>query len=203
MRKSNCDLEREHGGKFMISDLTRWSGTARRSVCVCVGRDRVPSFTFDLPRLSTAVLRQHTHTPKSFPLDLLQVMGHNSGVDMTLEMPFVSGLPMREKSKLAQVWDEFREMKAIIEERGPALPIGSAAVLLGVSVQRVHQLVNDGRFNPVEIHGRAFICEDDIEAYARSERSNGRPVSLPGTVHECFTRALAGGKAVKKVEKNS
>ena len=116
-------------------------------------------------------------------------------MDATFEFPFAATLPVREKSELAQLWEELRDLREASKERGVAIPIGSAAVLLGISNQRVHQLIADGRFTPVELHGKNYICEDDIEAYAKSERVGGRPVAFPETVGGMWKRSVAAGKA--------
>lgn len=163
------------------------------SVCVCVTRSSalllgcapVPPFTVHS--------QSHTH-PKSFPLDRGEVLIQIPFVDATFEFPFAASLPVREKSKLAQLWEELRDMREASRERGVAVPIASAAVLLGVSRQRIDQLVADGRFNPVELHGRKFICEDDITEFAKSERATGRPVAFPDDVAGCWKRAVAAGR---------
>ena len=100
-------------------------------------------------------------------------------------------MPVREKSKLATAWDEFHELKALTRERGVPLPIPAVAKLLSVSVERIRQYVNDGRFTPVTIHERDFIFEDDIEAFAKQERLKGRPVGLPASIGEAWKRAVA------------
>jgi hypothetical protein len=115
-------------------------------------------------------------------------------MEATLEMPFVASLPVREKSKLAQAWDDFQELKALSRERGVPLPIPAVAKLLNVSVERIRQYVNDGRFIPVTIHERDFIFEDDIETFAKEERLRGRPVGLPTSVSEAWSRAVASRK---------
>jgi excisionase family DNA binding protein len=119
-------------------------------------------------------------------------------VEATLEMPFVSSLPVREKSKLAQAWDEFQELKVLMLERGPAIPVGHVATLLGVSRQRVYQWIDDGRLTPFDFHGRTFLFEDEIEQLAKEERKSGRPVAFPSNIFHAAGRAVKAGFAEAK-----
>ena len=69
------------------------------------------------------------------------------------EFPFVKALPKREKSRLARLWDHFQEVRAATAEHGVLMPQHYAADLLGVSRQRVHVLVNEGRLVVVDVGG--------------------------------------------------
>jgi len=116
------------------------------------------------------------------------------------EFPFVAALPKREKSKMAKLWDSFREVKAITDEKGMLLPQKFAADLIGVSRQRVQELVEDGRLERVDLRGHPFITEKSMIAFAQSERKNGRPVKLPSN-KEIFQSAfdtVARGKESAK-----
>jgi hypothetical protein len=64
-----------------------------------------------------------------------------------------------------------------------------AAKLLGVSKQRVNQIVQDGRLETVDVCGERFILEDSLVAFCKLERKSGRPINLPTTVAESWRRA--------------
>jgi len=96
-------------------------------------------------------------------------------MELTAEFPFVEQFPKREQNKLERLWEGFENMKAVVEKHGLLVPPQLAADLLGVSRQRVHQLMEQGRMKRVEVLGQVFITEDDLHAFARSERKNGRP----------------------------
>lgn len=87
------------------------------------------------------------------------------------EFPFVEALPKREKGKLAKLWDRFAELRQLTEEKGMLIPQHFAAELLGVSRQRVHTLVNEGRLEAVEVGGSRFVTEPSVLAYAEADRS--------------------------------
>ena len=97
------------------------------------------------------------------------------------EFPFVEVLPKREKSKLARLWDQFHEVRAAVKAHGAVFPQNYAAALLGVSPQRIHQLVNEGRLVTVQIGARPFVTEQAIIDFAKSERANGVHLVVPSS----------------------
>ena len=105
------------------------------------------------------------------------------------EFPWVGSLPKREKSKFAKLWDQFQAIKRVTEERGMIVPPHVAAKLLGVSRQRVNELLNDGRMETVEVGGARFILEDSLVEFCKLERKEGRPPNLPKTMRESWRRA--------------
>lgn len=113
------------------------------------------------------------------------------------EFPFVAELPKREKSRLQQLWERFQEIKAIQDRKGTIVPPIVASELLGISRQRVHELMNEGRFERVEWRGQAFVTERDLLAYAESERKGGRPCG-PSNMREVVKVAVKGAAAVRR-----
>jgi hypothetical protein len=107
------------------------------------------------------------------------------------EFPFVAELPKREKSKVATLWDAFQEASRIVEERGMCVPPIVAAKLLGVSKQRVGQIMDDGRLETVDVCGHRMILEDSLVEFCKSERKNGRPLNLPKDTAEILRRACS------------
>lgn len=107
------------------------------------------------------------------------------------EFPFVESLPKREKSKLAKLWDHFKEVKEQTEKHGALLPQTFVADLLGISRQRVHTLVNEGRLGTVRVGNNRLVTEASIVAWAQAEHPNGVNLNLPKTNTEIFKRTLA------------
>lgn len=97
-------------------------------------------------------------------------------MDATLDFPFVETMPKRERSKVRTLWDRMIEVHEISKTHGQHWPVHVAAEALGISRQRIHQLINDGRFTPLVVNGRNYISMASIQAYAESERSMGRGV---------------------------
>lgn len=96
----------------------------------------------------------------------------------------------QEKAKRIVYWCE------ATKEKGPIVPTRFVATLLGVSRQRVHQLVKLGMLESVEISGYKWITERSIEVYGKSEREAGRPIKgvkkadLLKSCYESVTEAL-------------
>jgi hypothetical protein len=105
----------------------------------------------------------------------------------TTEFPFVGALPKREKSKLGKVWDHFAQVRAIVAEKGMLVPQHLVANLLGLSKQRIGQLVDDGRLEGVDVHGTRYITEVSVVAFAKVERRRGRPVKLGSPLSEALS----------------
>jgi len=113
-----------------------------------------------------------------------------------MEFPFVAALPKREKSKLARVWDTFKEIQDITAEKGSLVPATFAAKLLDISPQRVSELLNQGTLERVKVGNCLFATERSIVELAKSERKAGRPFKLPETRRDCFRRSMAEAKEV-------
>jgi hypothetical protein len=104
----------------------------------------------------------------------------------TMDFPFVDELPKRERSKIATLWDRFNELREITEEKGMLLPVPFCASLLGISGQRVHQLLDAGKMERVEVDQAVFVTEKSLVEWARAEHKNGRPLKIPQTAKECL-----------------
>jgi len=106
------------------------------------------------------------------------------------EFPFVAALPKREAKKVVSLWDQWQEFKAIVKHRGHVIPKPLAAKLAGVSKQRIHQLVGDGRLQTLEIGGSVFITEESFTSWVSSERKSGPRLrdSIAGRMHDALAK---------------
>jgi hypothetical protein len=66
--------------------------------------------------------------------------------------------------------------RASVEESG-LINSNQAAIYLGVSAQRVHQLVDRRKLTPHRFLGRVYISFTELEEFAKLERPTGRPVT--------------------------
>lgn len=108
----------------------------------------------------------------------------NDVIDIAVpEFSFVASLPESRKTRLEVLKDVFGKIDRATREHGALVPPALVAGVLGVSRQRVMELVEAGRLVRVEIDGHPFITENSVVAHARDERKAGRPVK---------TRSLAG-----------
>jgi len=110
------------------------------------------------------------------------------------EFPFVADMPKREKSRWQRVWEQFQTLQRISAQKGTLVPPALAAKLLGVSTQRVYELMNDGlgRFERVEVEGSVFVTEKDLLAFCDTERKAGRPTG-PSNMREVVKIAVGSG----------
>ena len=68
-----------------------------------------------------------------------------------------------------------------------------AAELMGVSKQRVHELVKEGTFVPVEACGKKWLSANQVEGFIKLHRAAGRPWNKPST-KELWKMSLKGSK---------
>jgi hypothetical protein len=92
------------------------------------------------------------------------------------EFPFVGSLPKKEKSKLVCLWESVTLFKDMIDQNGPPVSYALAAKLLGLSRQRVAQIVASGRLKIITSpDGKSVITGNSLVEFARQERKEGRP----------------------------
>ncbi len=89
------------------------------------------------------------------------------------------------KSLLRQSMDAFTE-------HGALLPQSFLASILGISKQRVSQLIQAGKLATVELDGHTFVPMAALEIYLSQDRDEGGRPHKFGTVEQL--RALAGLK---------
>jgi hypothetical protein len=117
----------------------------------------------------------------------------------TMEMPFIVDLPKREVRKVETAWDRLAALKVVSAEKGQLLPSPFVACLLGVSRQRVAQLLESGKLERVEVHGHPFVTENSLVEWAKAERAKGgRPIkdgSVKGLWKAAYQYSSKGGPA--------
>jgi excisionase family DNA binding protein len=68
-----------------------------------------------------------------------------------------------------------RELAEVFDKHGPVVPQHMVAKLLGVSRQRVGNLVDEGRIAVVRLGGHQFVPYEALRYFLADERKNGRP----------------------------
>ena len=71
--------------------------------------------------------------------------------------------------------DEFKRFQRVSKLVGGLVPQTQAAVILGLSKQRVNDLVNAGRLREHDFFGKDFIAGKDIAEFKQLRRRSGRP----------------------------
>jgi len=94
------------------------------------------------------------------------------------EFPFVKELPKREKGKLAKLWDHLAELAEVEQRKGKLIQVSFAADLMSVTRSRVHQLMDVGKLEKVDVNGHPFVTVQSVAAYCETERKAGRPAKV-------------------------
>jgi hypothetical protein len=87
------------------------------------------------------------------------------------------GLPRRKVK--TSVFDLLRNLRKLTTEKGGLVPIAGAATILGVTKQRVHELVKEGTLHPVEFLGKKWLSGEELLSFVKLQRDAGRPWKEP------------------------
>jgi hypothetical protein len=93
-----------------------------------------------------------------------------------------------------QRWKLYLEQS---EVQGGLIPQAIVPDVLGLSRQRMYDLIEDGRLKVLQLFGLRFITGPSFEAFVLSERKSGRPVKNPGNLSLLKT-SMKGALAVHK-----
>jgi excisionase family DNA binding protein len=98
-----------------------------------------------------------------------------AAVEATAEqMELLAGFPVEKVRRPSLL----RELAEVFDLHGPVVPQHMVAKLLGVSRQRVAQLVEAGRIAVVRLGGHQYVPYDALRYFLAEERKNGRPLKL-------------------------
>ena len=74
-----------------------------------------------------------------------------------------------------------REFKRISKLHGGLVPQASAAIALGISRQRVHQLVSEGTLRHWVFYGMNWLSEEEVVSFGKLNREKGENQHGPST----------------------
>jgi hypothetical protein len=77
--------------------------------------------------------------------------------------------------------EDLREFKRISKVHGGLVPQSIAATLLGVTRQRVHQLVSEGTLGHWGFYGMNWLSEKELFSFAKLNRQQGENQYRPST----------------------
>lgn len=83
---------------------------------------------------------------------------------------FLETLPTKEV-QLSPL-EQYERWRAALQDRH-VVPPALAGVILGVSKQRVHDLMAENKLQVVEILGKTFLTEESVLSYAKSVKAKG------------------------------
>jgi hypothetical protein len=98
-------------------------------------------------------------------------------MDTTVEQLEMLDFPVIEQKAKKRSW--LRRYIEATQKHGPLATQGQIAAALGVSRQRINELVNDDRIATVDVGDRTFIPCSAYELFLTEERRVGRPLNDP------------------------
>lgn len=75
--------------------------------------------------------------------------------------------------------DDIREFAKLTKLHGGLVPMSAVATILGVSRQRVHQLVDEGTFKHWMFYGMKWLSQEEVVSFAKLNRHQGENQYTP------------------------
>lgn len=107
--------------------------------------------------------------------------------------PGLSKKRASERRGALAILDQVREFKRISELKGGLVPQAVAGTVLGVSRQRIHQLISEGTFSVWQFYGMNWLSQDEVVSFAKLERAAGENQHKP-SVKELWKVSRETGK---------
>jgi hypothetical protein len=76
---------------------------------------------------------------------------------------------------------DVREFTKLTKLHGGLVPMSAVATILGVSRQRVHQLVDEGTFKHCTFYGMKWLSQEEVVSFAKLNRHKGENQYTPST----------------------
>jgi hypothetical protein len=110
-----------------------------------------------------------------------------------------TGFPATQKTSygLRGILADMREFKRISKLQGGLVPQSVGATALGVSRQRIHQLVTEGTLSHWTFYGMKWLSENELVSFAKLHRGEGENQYRP-SAKEMWKAAREGGKEFVK-----
>jgi hypothetical protein len=98
---------------------------------------------------------------------------------------------------LRSVLEDVREFRRIVKLQGGLVPQSVATAALGVSRQRVHQLVAEGTLSHWRFYGLNWLSEAELVSFAKLNRGQGENQYKPGAKQLWKTSQETGRQFMK------
>lgn len=124
----------------------------------------------------------------------VESMGAGS-INAEQEFAFVADTPKR-STAFSRAMEAINDLKEVASEHGTLIPAPMLQAILGVSQQRVAQMLTEGKFHVFKFHGKNYVTEESLKHFVQSIKSDDNRVSLPNGKIELLKRSLAMAKDV-------
>jgi hypothetical protein len=94
--------------------------------------------------------------------------------DMTQRSATATVIPKAKRYKgLLSFLTDWHEFSRISKSNGGLVPQSVVATILGVSRQRVHQLIEEGTFSHWSFYGKKWLSQKEVVSFAKLNRQAG------------------------------
>jgi hypothetical protein len=113
-----------------------------------------------------------------------------------MQFPFLAEVTPKTSTRVQRIVRAAKAIAEAVERNGSIIPREMVAGLVGLTRQRIHQLIESGDLVQVEIEGHAFVTEDSLVEWLKVERKAGRPRKVAKTMAEAtaIAREMVGQK---------
>jgi uncharacterized protein YkwD len=119
---------------------------------------------------------------------------------MTLKATTATVLQEKRSKGLFDFLNGWREFSRISKLHGGLVPVSVVSTILGVTRQRVHQLVEEGTFSHWTFYGKKWVSQDEVVAFAKLNRQAGENQFRP-SVKELWKASKEHGKEFVKARR--
>ncbi len=117
------------------------------------------------------------------------------------EFPFLAETPRR-STVFSRAMDVIRSMQEAQSKHGTLIPAPVLTAILGVSKQRVHQIIAAGDLVSLDFHGRSYVTEASLKAYIqKAAKDEHHQVKMPKGNLDLLKRSFALTKELIAVQK--
>jgi hypothetical protein len=107
-------------------------------------------------------------------------------------------VPEKKAKGLTGLLETTRDFMKISQQRGGLVPQSTVATILGVSRQRVHQLVTEGTLSHWTFYGMKWLSQEEVVAFAKLNRKAGENQHKPSAKQMWKDSQEVGREFVKK-----
>lgn len=109
-----------------------------------------------------------------------------------------ANVPEKKAKGIMGLIETTREFRRISKLHNGLVPQSTVATILGVSRQRVHQLVTEGTLSHWNFYGMKWLSQDEVVAFAKLNRKAGENQHKPSAKQMWKDSQEVGKEFVKK-----
>jgi|SRR5271170_1647099 len=119
---------------------------------------------------------------------------------MTQSSTAATPIAKKKSKSLFSFLNDWREFSRISKLHGGLVPQSIVATVLGVSRQRVHQLIEEGTFSHWDFYGKKWLSQEEVVSFAKLNRQAGENQFKP-SMKELWKASKEHGKEFVKAKR--